>query len=183
MLENRFRETGRLLRRVRVRGVSVMAVPLERRVPGAPGGSARRRTPVEVPVEVQGSHVRVAGRELDGRRIRSVAVVHRPGRALFTWGPALVAGLVVAIGLYVVLVRLLPGPAGHPVGVLIFLLVALAAGLRAGIAVRHLSVRAFPTTYRLRVDVDGSIVTVAEGTDFAALKRAESAILGSLGDV
>ncbi len=159
-----------------------MAVPLERRVPGAPGGSARRRTPVDVPVEVHGSRVRVAGRDLDGRQIRSVAVVRRPGRGLLTWGPALAAGLGVAICLYVVLTRLLPGPAGHPVGVLLFLVAALAAGVRVGVALRHVSVGAIPVRYQLRVDLDGSILTVAEGTDFAVLKRAESAILGLLGD-
>lgn len=149
------------------------------------GASPGRRYGDEVAVAVSGPEVTVAGQTLVASAIRSVAVVHRPGRTLITWGPAVVAGLVAAIAAYVVLSRLvgavLSGFAAHPVGVLLFLALAIFAGAVVALAVRRYSARVVAPAYQLRVDVDGVVRVLAESRDFATLKRAEAQILTVLG--
>ena len=100
--------------------------------------------------------------------------------------PAAIGVGVVALVLgYLVLSRLvgavLPGVASHPVGVVLFLLLAAAGAVRLGASTWRWVSRANPVAYELRVDLDGSIVSVAQGRDFAALKRAEEQILRALG--
>ncbi len=171
----------------RMRGGSVMALPVERPRQGVVGSGAARRTDGEVPVTIRGTEVSVAGQVLDSRRIRSVAVVRRPGRALATWGPAVAAGAVLAVVGYLILARLvgavLPGFAAHAVGIVLFWMLALAGAGWVGLTVWHWSARMNPVTYELRVDADGSVLAIAEGRDFGALKRAEARILTALGDV